>query len=305
LDGKLFATTNVGLLEFDAENLKTFYQWYDDFNALSGPWKDVVNRSIWVSRDNDGRLLRLDAQRNWTLFDLPAPPRGYYSRGDLLEGFSIAPGDSEPRLIGAGSVWKLERKVSWKLLPPPPAPEQSSIRGYARLSDAELILVRKGFCLRSSCSIEAHRFASETWQQPISLPVGSVVQTAQVGELTYVRSSEGELVEIAGNVAGLIPTPGKCEAIAVTSSGRLLASFRDHGVFEHDGSTWTKKFDAPYPRFDGEHWVFLAEEAGSVALATASVSHLKPGTTREWFQTGVDALWVNQGGNFRPIELKR
>jgi hypothetical protein len=305
LEGTLFAATNVGLLEFGAGNLKGFHRWYDDFNTISGPWKDAANRAIWIFRDDDGRFVRLDAERIWTRFDLPAPPRGYYSRGDVLEGFSIAPTESEPRLLGSGSIWQLEKPGTWKPQPTPQTPELSSIRGYVRLPDSELLLVRAGMCLRASCKLEAHRLANGTWQQRIPLPIGSVAQTAQVGKVTYARSTKGELVEITANVASLTAIPGFCEAITVTSSGRLLASFRDRGVFEFDGVTWAKRFDSPYTHFEGEHWVYLAEEAGSIALATASVPNLKPGSTSEWFYTGTDALWFTQGEQFRPIELRR
>lgn len=228
LDGRLFATTNVGLLELDGSaGLTAFYRWYDDFNTVSGPWRDAANNAIWIFREDDGRFVRLDARRRWSRFDLPAPPRGYYSRGDALEGFSIVATAGEPRMFGSGFVWQLQGSGSWSLLPTPKAPEFSSIKGYSLLPDQELVLVRAGICLLPPCNIEAHRLQGGTWQEPLPIPLDEIKQVVQIGQLTYVRGAKGRLVSISGDSVVSVVTPGDCEAIATTSSGRLLASFRN------------------------------------------------------------------------------
>jgi len=47
-------------------------------------------------------------------------------------------------------------------------------------------------------------------------------------------------------------SPDDCEAIAATTAGTLLASFRGSGIHEHVGG-WQRRFPSPYPPNEAEH----------------------------------------------------
>jgi hypothetical protein len=46
--GKLYATSNIGLLEYEAGHLSTLYKWYDEDDFVSGPWLDASHSSPWM-----------------------------------------------------------------------------------------------------------------------------------------------------------------------------------------------------------------------------------------------------------------
>jgi hypothetical protein len=79
---------------------------------------------------HDGALLRLD-ETGWHLNALPVPPNGYYSRGDMLEGFRGSSDASGFRLIGGGYVWVWNPPARWVLETSPSARIQRvRWRGY-------------------------------------------------------------------------------------------------------------------------------------------------------------------------------
>jgi hypothetical protein len=83
--------------------------------------------------------------------------------------------------------------------------------------------------------------------------------------------------------------PGPCDAIAVTSDGRVIASFRGTGLFRLE-STWTRLASAPYSAPDDDHFVHLTERNGSVALART------PFKSR-------GSLWVLDGQQLVRVDL--
>lgn len=299
--GQLMAASNVGLLQFEGERLAAFYRWYEDLNVVSGPWLDAQG-AVWAFRDDDARWVRMDTQGVWQRFDLPPSPVGGYSRGDMLEGFTLVTSGGETYMRGGGAVWRLLKSGAWQLLPMPPSIEKgSSVIGFARDRGQEVWLVKRGtICGVLSCEFRVHRMADGQWSTSARLPLAAVAQTLAIGSELYVRGTKGELLRIASAANELLQTPGPCEALAVSSAGRLLASFRDLGVFEFDGTTWTRKLEAPYPRFEGEHWVFLAEDRGRIALATTAMSAFKPAGRN---QTGTTGLWLAQHDRFVPAPL--
>ena len=99
-------------------------------------------------------------------------------------------------------------------------------------------------------------------------------------------------------------TPGFCEAMARTTEGKLIASFRGTGIFELDGS-WNKLFEDPYEGSGGEHWAYLAEHDGSVSFATAAKGHRKSGPGNERHYKGTDALWISEDTRLVRVDLMR
>jgi hypothetical protein len=64
LDAKLYASTNIGLLEFENGNLSRLYSWSNKDDVVSGPWMDRAHQSLWIFHDGLRRLMRFDG-KSW------------------------------------------------------------------------------------------------------------------------------------------------------------------------------------------------------------------------------------------------
>jgi hypothetical protein len=292
LGDRLFVATNIGLIEVQDRAVKALYRWYDKFNVISGPWSDVKRGALWAHRADDGYFVRRD-KNGWQRIDLPKPPKGYYSRGDMLQGFVGVSDTDSFRLIGAGAVWQWGTSGEWVLDPAPPAEKFSAVVAFGRAGTRTVNIVRKGICALRPCNYLAYWRENERWLEPVTIPTGQTRDTISSKDGVFLRGGGGELFRLDVTAAILLKTPGPCEAITLTSDGKLLASFRGAGIYEFS-SGWIKLLDDPYTQTEGEHWAYLAESNGSVALGTASVPHLKPGTDNQWSYSGTDALWVSQ-----------
>jgi hypothetical protein len=97
--GKLFATTNIGLLEIDGSDVTRVFLVQRKYSVVSGPWVDSANRLLWILDE----LLSFDGQ-DWRRMKMPTPEKGYYSRGDVLEGIR-AVDDGESLCTIVSDLW--------------------------------------------------------------------------------------------------------------------------------------------------------------------------------------------------------
>jgi hypothetical protein len=301
--GRLYVTTNIGLIELQGTTLTSLHTWYSNDDVVEGPWVDKTSNSLWIQRAHDGALLRLDGT-GWHLIALPTPPKGYYSRGDVLEGFRGASDTSGFRLNGGGYVWVWNPPDHWILETSPSVPESSTPVGVGFSHGREIQVMRLGTCLSPMrpCNYAFYSRDGDGWSAGRNLPVWQVRQVLGTGDGVFARSEKGELVRLDDNGAVVLETPGKCEAIAVTSAGKLMASFVGAGVFTLTQEGWTKALDYPYGSSEGEHWADLAEETGVVAYATSSMTIYFSGGKREY--SGSTALWVSEGGKWIRIDTE-
>ncbi len=128
---------------------------------------------------------------------------------------------------------------------------------------------------------------------------GGVVTT---DEGIYVRAEDGSLFLIRSENVQLLETPGRCEAIALTSTGKLLASFADRGIYLFDNREWDLKAPYPYGKQEGEHWAHLAESSGEIAYATSSAPQIQ--ANDRFTYSGSVALWVLRGGKLERISFE-
>jgi hypothetical protein len=273
---------------------------------VEGPWVDETSKSLWIHRVHDGSLLRLD-ETGWHLVALPAPPKGYYSRGDMSEGFRGMSDTSGFRLVGGGGyVWGWSPPDHWILETAPSAPEFSALVGVGFFRGREIRVMRLEFCPPRSCNYAFYRRDGHGWSGGRDLPVGQVRQVLGTADGIFARSDTGELVRFDDNGAVVLETPGKCEAIARTSADKLMASFVGAGVFTLTQDGWTKVLDYPHGSSEGEHFALLAEENGVVAYATSSKPRLVGSASRaKWEYSGSTALWVSEGGKWVRIDAEK
>ena len=295
---KLYVSTNIGLLVVNGARPEILYKWFPGDDVVSGPWVDVANDALWIHHAHDNYLRRFDG----TSWRLVTPP--VYRRSGSI---TIVRGIGSPTafwLVLGGHVWRYQAgEISWVLESRPPAPQYSETEAVAPLGSSMLYVVREGlegiwhsrYAIYDRENNWARQILSEKMQLPYEF--GDVVTTH---EGAYIRARDGRLFLIGSKNVQILETPGRCEAIAQTSTGKLLASFVDRGIFLLENGRWELKATYPYGPQEGEHWAFLAESNGEIAYATTSVSESQAGTT---IYSRPAALWVQRAGKLERVIL--
>jgi hypothetical protein len=244
--------------------------------------------------------------------NLPKPSKGNYSRGDVLQGFTGVSTAEHFRVMGAGNVWRWNDIDGWTIEPMPSVEKRlSGVIGFGSVGNRNVHVVHNGLCLPGQpkslppCDYLAYWREGDRWREPIRVPVAGVSQVISTSAGVFLRSSYGELFRLDPAAATRMEVPSTCEAIARTSDGKLLASFKGAGVFELDRD-WIKRMEYPYSESEGEHRAYLSESHGTIALATSSVQHLvtKRGNEYRPTFTGTDALWISEDQKPRRVHLR-
>ncbi len=295
--GRLYASTNIGLLAVAGGKAEALYQWQERDSVVEGPWSDIANDAIWIQHASDGSLARYDGAR-WRRVELPPPPRGFYTRGDMMTGFIGISAPQDFWLVGGGNAWRWGAKGDWAAEPQPPAPDWSAVRAVAPLGDTLLYIVREGIGPVPTSPYALYDRQRNWHRSPLkSMDFEQVVVTA---EAVYVLAEDGTLFSLSAGSITLVPTPGSCEAITRTSTGGLLASFKNQGIYLFAGGGWEIKAPYPYDSTEGEHWAHLAENGGQVAYATRSMLQLLGADGKRTY-SGTAALWVLDGATLQRV----
>ncbi len=307
-NGKLFASSNIGLLEYEGGSLSRLYKWNDKDDVVSGPWFDEANKSLWAFHNGIGKLIRFSGE-TWNAADLPRSKEGY-TRGDMLRGFRGVSTASAFWLEGGSRAWRWETdKNIWVN---EPTPETGLFVSVIPLNDRKFLLMR-------------HRYAPYIAESPFNRPdkpnsdIPYFLQDGQWRELpdksgikfftkdivvskmaAYILTEDGELLQLTTSQISPMEVLGEVEAMTVTTAGHLLIGIRNKGIYEYSGD-WRKTFSSPYPSTEGEHWAYLAESEGQVAFAITS----KPTMVgqEKWKYTGQTTLWVSKGSELKEIPL--
>jgi hypothetical protein len=295
---KLYVSTNIGLLVVNGVTVETLYKWLPRDDVVAGPWFDVVNDALWIHHAHDNYLRRFDGT-SWRLVTPPV----YRPSGSI----TIVRGISSPTafwLLVGGHVWRYRGgEISWILEPRPPAPKYSETEAIAPLGASMLYIVREGlegtWHSRYAVYDRENNWARQNLSDKRQFPYefGGAVTTP---DGSYIRARDGRLFLIGTNNVQTLETPGRCEAIAQTSMGKLLASFVQRGIFLLDNGGWQLKAAYPYGPQEGEHWAFLAESNGQIAYATTSVRESQGGRT---IYSRPAALWVLRAGKLERLIL--
>ncbi|MBK8466216.1 MAG: hypothetical protein IPL32_10335 [Chloracidobacterium sp.] len=268
--GRLYAATNVGILEVDGARPSKLYKWKDGDDVVSGPWLDVADDALWAMHDGLHKLIRFDGS-TWRLIDLPTPKSGY-TRGDVLRGFKGLGMKSGFWFAGGGHAWRWNNETSsWNT-------EESLDRD---ISPLERNLIAIAITERSgSYQVEHSVYANDQG---------------------YVCTENGEIFQLTSEGIKQIDSPGKCEVIAGSPSGALVASFKGLGLFEFSGE-WRKKFESPYGPKTNEQWADLAvTETGYAFSVTSKPQGFGEGKT----YSGPTRLWVCVDGQLVPVSFEK
>jgi hypothetical protein len=295
---KLYVSTNIGLLVIKGTKPELLYKWIPGDDVVSGPWVDIANDALWIHHAHDNYLRRFDGS-SWRLVTPPL-----YRRGSSI---TIARAIGSPNafwLVFGGHVWRFRvGEPSWVLEPRPPAPQYSETEAVASLGTSMRYVVREGSDIgsprRYAVYDRENNWARQTLAEKMRFPreLGGLVTTP---EGAYVYSQDGRLFMFGPNTVRILETPGRCEAIARTSAGKLLASFVDRGIYVLDSGRWELKAAYPYAPEEGKHWAFLAESNGDIAYATDSARKHQEGKT---IYTRPAVIWVVRAGKLARVML--
>lgn len=309
-DGKLYASSNIGLLEYENGTLSRLYKWYDNDDVISGPWFDRANQLLWVFHNRTDKLIRFDG-KNWSLMDLPRPKEGY-SRGDMLRGFQGISTDTAFWLQGGNYAWRWDtNKVAWV---DEPIPDTGVFVSIAPVKDNVLVVMRHQYVpylVESPYnrpdkpeSDIVYFMQNKQWQE---LPNKSEVKffTEKIviaKEAAFILTDKGLLLRLSTLEITPIETLGEVEAMTVTSSGNLLVSFRNNGIYEYSDK-WYKKFKSPYQPDEADHWTYVSEYKGQVALAITSKPQMAK--DNQWKFPVQTKLWIGDRNELKVIPLAK
>lgn len=300
-EGRLYAGSNIGLLEIDGDRPVALHQWSSWDAVVEPPYRDEGGAALWAWLARSFDLVRRDAQ-GWALVDLP-PSEGGYTRGDFLDGFRGTSVGRDFWIQGAGRAWRWNRESStWTRVRLP----RGALYGLAPTSEGLLAVVNPpSDQIRVKFDFEVHVLDGTTWSKVAEITLDELVKDV-VGAASggYATTSRGKVLRFDRRGIREIETPGTCEALASTSTGTVVAIFLHRGLYRREGDAWKQLAPYPYGPEEGKHWAHIAEDRGRVAFATSEYatipSHDKG--TRAW--TGTSAIWVLKGDRLEKVELK-
>ena len=126
-DGRLYASTNLGLLELEGGVPRHLYRFQKRDSVISGPWIDRIHHRLWVLDEYTDELLNFDGT-NWTRMPMPTPRKD--SRGNALEGIHTAASDQSFWIVAGGDAWSWdEASRNWTAEELPPLEVADSVIG--------------------------------------------------------------------------------------------------------------------------------------------------------------------------------
>jgi hypothetical protein len=302
-NGKLYASSNIGLLEYEGGTLSRLYTWYEKDDVISGPWVDRANQSLWVFHNGINKLIRFDGKK-WSTVDLPRSKEGF-SRGDMLRGFQGVSTDSAFRLQGGDYAWRWDaNKSAWIV---EPVPDTGLFVSIVPVKDRVFIIMQHLYTPYFAESpnnrpdkpnTEAVYFSQNgQWQELPNKSGNFFTENIVIAkETAYILTKDGRLLRVTTSDVSPIESLGEVESMTTTSSGNLLVSFRNNGIYEY-ANGWHKRFACPYPLTEPTHWAYLSENNGQVALAVTSKSQ---GAGKN---AGLTALWISSGSELKAVPL--
>lgn len=271
--GRLYAGTNVGLLEIANGKAVALHrwgrrsQWGPMDYVVEGPMADPTRRALWVWHASTSWLSRLD-EAGWHIVPIPFP-RGGVMRRDMLQGFHVIGGQQAPHLVGARAAWRWDTGAGrWVELGDIPGTSISGgVVGVALLPDVTAFVVCPQRPVIDGPALHEIVFVRDGGWCRVALGPVHFKQVVCVGGTAFIRTGDGQILAWPRSGVSAIPAPGSCEALAVDPRGRLVAAFTGAGVHRREGDEWTRLFlypDGPAGRW---RWAYLAADDAAIALA--------------------------------------
>jgi hypothetical protein len=271
---KLYVATNVGLAEIENGEVVRLFRFQKKYSVVSGPWIDRVNQILWVLDEQTFELLSFDGNK-WKRLPMPHPQKGYFTRGEALEGVRAVSGHADFAFTAGESAWRwVAQNGTWAALSAPPAETggYSAIVGILPMG-SNIFLVRHEslpflFKDRQNFQSDTAVISNGSWSE---IPNHTGLhffadEWAVAGDFGYICTQRGELLRVSVDEISLVHGLGQCESLTVTDAGNLLVSFRKLGIYEL-ASNWEQRAAPPYPSGAGDYWTHIAAHGDEIAYS--------------------------------------
>lgn len=316
-DGKLYVGTNLGMVEVSAGKVTRLYQFQSWDSVVSGPWLDRADHLLWGMDERTHELLRFDGNR-WTRMRLPVPAKGYYTRGDVLEGVQPI-GNAKGFWISAGgTAWSWDGGAAeWRQIPftdPTDQTHTAEVIGVLPIGEHAFVIIRHEllpFLLRKDEDFQSDEVvgpdgATATRVARDGKPFLADTWTAS-GDAGYICTKAGKLIRVTKERVAPMDAPGACEAVATDDDLNLLAAIKGKGIFRYTQGEWTLVADSPYPSGAGEYWTHVSAASGQLAIAIDGRPVIDPQkasrTDMHFVRNAPTSLWVLKDGKFSVVEF--
>lgn len=316
-NSKLFVGTNLGIIEISGGKPVEVYQFQSSDSVVSGPWLDKADNRLWAVDDHTGELLCFDG-KVWTRMAKPLPSKGYYSRGDVLEGIQLVGNANGFWMASAGGAWKWDSTsnrwllIAGNLAQPEDYKRVNEIIGVLPVGNTVLLIIRHEplpFLVRPGEEFLSDEVVAAS--SPTSLGISRVGEPFLSDAWTvtqdagYICSKDQRLFQITAQSVGQLSAPGPCESLSVDDDSNLLVSVRRKGVFRYATGKWILVAASPYPSGEGEYWTHLSASSTQLAIAVdgkpvVDKEH-SSGSQLRFIQNAPTSLWVFKDGSFSPV----
>jgi hypothetical protein len=320
---KLYVGNKCGLLEIEGDLLKRVYRWSKVDSVIEAVWEDDANGLLWVMLADGHRLAYYDG-KIWKGVSFPKPAHGHFIRDDVFKGFRGVCNQKTFWVEGAGRAWAWAgpRSRKWKKERLPSEflasldssplvkrviPTEEEIY-FVKHDEREPLSIMERVTLRAVPSDSAYWFFRGEWHA-ITNQAGTfyTAQTVTANHQGYIRTHAGEVLGLTKAGITKLDAPGRCEAMARSATGTLLASIRGAGVYELNGE-WRRLLKNPYPDSESEHRVLLTARPGSIALAVSpEIEARSPAavhtSAEKLTYNSYPGIWVSEGRTWRQVSI--
>ena len=318
--GQLYVGTNLGIVEVSGGTTTRLYQFQSEDSVVSGPWLDKADHLLWAIDDHTHGLLRFDGIE-WTRMRTPLPAKGYFTRGDVLEGVRPIGNSAGFWLAAGGTAWKWD-SGALKWLEIVESTPQSNDKDYRGVNDVigvlpigqtPLLIVRHqtlAFMVKAGEDFFSDELVNPTDPTLTPVPRDGKAFLADTWTATedasYICTKDGNLVRVTGHVVRL-EAPGSCEAVSTDEDSNLLVSITSKGIFRYTEGKWMLLAESPYPSGAGKYWTYISASSGQLAVAVDGQpvidrQHLS-GSDIRFFQNAPTSLWVLRDGKFAAVSF--
>lgn len=124
-------------------------------------------------------------------------------------------------------------------------------------------------------------------------------QAVSSPERCYLRTSDQRILQANPEGISVLPTPGRCETLAVDPEGRLWGSFPGQGIYSYESPVgWELRH--PHPHGKDERWERPHLASNGKAVAYSSDAFLETQRYRGTW-VGTPALWRSEGTSWKQI----
>jgi hypothetical protein len=316
-DGDLYVGTNLGLVEVSGGASTRLYQFQPNDSVVSGPWIDKVDHLLWAMDEHTSELLRFDGIK-WTRMQKPVPAKGYYTRGDVLEGVEPIGNSQGFWLASGGTAWKWDSgdlrwlQIAGNLPQPDDYSRVNDLVGVLPIGQTALLIVRHqplAFTLRAGEDFLSDELVNPV--EPTATPIARDGKAfladswAVTEDAGYICTKEENLIRVTKEHVGPLEAPGACETVSSDDNSNLLVSIKSKGIFRYTDGKWMLVARSPYPGAAGEYWTHVSAFSGQLAVAIDGKpvidSQYSSGSDMHFTRNAPTTLWVLRDGNFAAV----